>query len=306
VVASDEKRPVEHCIVMASRHALDLFDPAVAKQHEQMELRSKMGSNSGWTGRAYIDPQIRIDVAAKIADAMAKAGEKMRAREDERRRRDPTYREDAIDLSTANMKPFDKWIDYYARLGLDAFASALEIKKAHMKLALELHPDKQQQETSAEALEIVTTRFHEMVEAYSILSEPATRREYDKQRDEIDANNEAGVVNHVSDTKPPPTCETVRATLEQLYKGCYVEVQFMRNEFKGVRSPHHPLLAPPAPSAACAARTASSPIACASLSHTRVAAPATSADAAPQGDARRLPLDQNQPRRGGGHRLLVP
>ena len=122
-----------------------------------------------------------------------------------------------------------------ARMEVDTFASSLEIKKAHMRLALELHPDKQPTDISPEALEIVKKRFHEMVEAYGILSEPATRREYDKQRDHLDANNEAGVANDVDFGKPPPTCEDAEATLEQIYTGCRLELTFRRNEFKGTQ-----------------------------------------------------------------------
>ena len=97
----------------SSRHAIDVFDPAVAKRHDQMELRSKMGGQSHhMSGQIRIDPNIQAKVAAKMADAFAKQASKMRAREEERRRRDPTFREDAIDLSTANMRPFDKWTDY--------------------------------------------------------------------------------------------------------------------------------------------------------------------------------------------------
>ena len=159
----------------------------------------------------------------------------MRDREDERRRRDPTFRPDAIDLSTANIKPYDKWIDYYARLEVAEFASSLELKKAHMRLALVLHPDKQPAGTTEEQVEAAKVKFHEMIEAFEILSEPATRREYDAARDNLDANNEAGIANSIGDTKPPPTCIDFEVTLEQLYHGTRKEVTFIRNTFANTR-----------------------------------------------------------------------
>ena len=97
---------------MASRNAIDIFDPSVGKRHAAMEMREKMRGAPTYTGRAHIDPSIQANVAAKIAEALRQVAHNMKAREDERRRRDPTYREDAIDLSTANMLPFDKWVDY--------------------------------------------------------------------------------------------------------------------------------------------------------------------------------------------------
>lgn len=41
-----------------------------------------------------------------------------------------------------------------------------------MKLALELHPDKQPGTVTEDALEAVKTKFHQMIEAHQILSEP--------------------------------------------------------------------------------------------------------------------------------------
>ena len=99
---------------MSSRMAIDLFDPDVARKHAQAELRSKMGGPVHFTGRG-IDPAITAEVQRKIMEALAKEGAKIRQREEERRKRDPTYREDAIDLSTENLKAYDKYINYYER-----------------------------------------------------------------------------------------------------------------------------------------------------------------------------------------------
>jgi len=66
--------------------------------------------------------------------------------------------------------------DYYATLGVDKDATAAEIKKAYRRLAREHHPDARPDDSRAEA------RFKEIGEAYAVVGDPATRREYDELR----------------------------------------------------------------------------------------------------------------------------
>jgi len=63
--------------------------------------------------------------------------------------------------------------DYYQILGVDRNASQEEIKKAYRRLALKYHPDKNK--GNPEAIE----KMKEINEAYSVLSDPKKRREYD-------------------------------------------------------------------------------------------------------------------------------
>ncbi len=66
--------------------------------------------------------------------------------------------------------------DFYGELGVSSDASAAEIKKAYRKLARELHPDANPDDSKAEA------RFKSVSEAHGILADPAKRKEYDEAR----------------------------------------------------------------------------------------------------------------------------
>lgn len=63
--------------------------------------------------------------------------------------------------------------DYYEVLGLDKSASDDDIKKAYKKLALKYHPDRNK-DSDAE------TKFKEINEAYSVLSDKDKRSKYDR------------------------------------------------------------------------------------------------------------------------------
>ena len=66
--------------------------------------------------------------------------------------------------------------DFYATLGVPKDADAAAIKKAYRKLARDLHPDHNVGDARPR------TRFKEIGEAYSVLSDPEQRREYDAIR----------------------------------------------------------------------------------------------------------------------------
>lgn len=69
---------------------------------------------------------------------------------------------------------FDK--DFYAVLGVAKDVSDAELKKTYRKLARQFHPDSNAGDAKAEA------RFKEISEAYSVLSDPEQRTEYDQVR----------------------------------------------------------------------------------------------------------------------------
>lgn len=63
--------------------------------------------------------------------------------------------------------------DYYGLLGVEREASGEEIKKAYRKLAMEYHPDRNQDKPDCEE------RLKEVNEAYQVLGDEEKRRPYD-------------------------------------------------------------------------------------------------------------------------------
>ena len=205
-----------------SRNAIEVYDPEAIQQKVQLEVRQKMAASGQQPQR--IDPNAPI--FRMFAEVAAKEAAKFREREEERRRRDPTYRPDAIDLNEANVRAFDEKVDYYQRLSLDQFSSALEVKRAYMRLSLQFHTDKQVGKADAEA-KAALDRFKELTEAYEILSDMATRRQYDRARDKRDASREHFGRDHdTSDSPNPPTAVDVEVPLETLYRGSLHRVAF--------------------------------------------------------------------------------
>src|SRR5512135_199922 len=64
--------------------------------------------------------------------------------------------------------------DYYEILGVPKAAALPDIKKAYRRLARKYHPDLNPGDKSAEA------KFKEIQEAYSVLSDPKKRSQYDQ------------------------------------------------------------------------------------------------------------------------------
>ncbi len=69
--------------------------------------------------------------------------------------------------------------DYYEVLGVSKTATADELKKAYRKLAIQYHPDRQQDKSEAEK-KAAEEKFKEAAEAYGVLSDPDKRARYDQ------------------------------------------------------------------------------------------------------------------------------
>ena len=66
-------------------------------------------------------------------------------------------------------------MNYYTILGVTKYSSLYDIKKAYRKLALQYHPDKVKLSLKKEYEE----KFKQISEAYQVLSNPESRKQYD-------------------------------------------------------------------------------------------------------------------------------
>ncbi|KAM6173305.1 dnaJ homolog subfamily C member 24 isoform 2-T2 [Erethizon dorsatum] len=72
--------------------------------------------------------------------------------------------------------------DWYGVLGADPSANASDLKQKYQKLVLMYHPDKQSAAAPAETLEERRQKFIEVAQAWKILGNEESRKEYDLQR----------------------------------------------------------------------------------------------------------------------------
>ena len=86
------------------RNSVAVFDPELARKHTQAELREKaIPKKVHEANKLGSTPyEISNEQKAKMAAAMAKELEKIKQMADERRRRDPTFRPDAVDLDRSD------------------------------------------------------------------------------------------------------------------------------------------------------------------------------------------------------------
>ena len=109
---------------------------------------------------------------------------KMQQERDSRRRAtDPEFQPRDDDFDRAPVKQFAKDADYYTILGISEEASRAELRKAYRKLCLRYHPDKVKQKRYSVSKADATQTFVRIQEAFEILNDQATRRQYDRARD---------------------------------------------------------------------------------------------------------------------------
>ncbi|XP_012307692.1 dnaJ homolog subfamily C member 24 isoform X4 [Aotus nancymaae] len=72
--------------------------------------------------------------------------------------------------------------DWYSILGADPSANVSDLKQKYQKLILMYHPDKQSTDVPAGTVEERVQKFIEIDQAWKILGNEETKREYDLQR----------------------------------------------------------------------------------------------------------------------------
>lgn len=132
----------------------------------------------------------------------------------------------------------NKNTDYYKELCVEVNASPEEIKKAYRKLSLKYHPDKQGGDPD---------KFKKINEAYQVLSNPQTRKQYDNQGQpqfvNISRSGFSGVhmntngipeeilqmfFNQQRTQKPRPIVKVLTITMEQAYTGTSLPIPIER------------------------------------------------------------------------------
>lgn len=169
---------------------LATYDAQVAKIEEQKRLE-KLRPKRDET--IYTGPKIKFEDTG-FYKAMVKTGsieeELTKIRNLIRKRTDPGYDPDEDDFTVQPVRAFDKSADYYKLLNIDDFATTKDIKGAYKRMALQYHPDKNRGKTPDE-LRLMQTEFDKIHEAYEVLSDRATRRQYDRAKfDEARAKNQ--------------------------------------------------------------------------------------------------------------------
>lgn len=87
--------------------------------------------------------------------------------------------------------------DWYCILGAHPSDSQAELKQKYQKLALLYHPDKRHKEEDIELTTEGAHKFIEISQAWKILGNEETKREYDLQRRETEMTRSCHVDNQV-------------------------------------------------------------------------------------------------------------
>jgi hypothetical protein len=94
---------------------------------------------------------------------------------------DKDYRPQADDFNAPKAYNYDRGIDYYGVLGLPSMVTIEDIKHAYKRLSLLYHPDKTGG-MSQEQRDLHQAIFIQLKNAYTLLLDTPTRRQYDQER----------------------------------------------------------------------------------------------------------------------------
>eukprot|EP00931_Biecheleriopsis_adriatica_P033770 TRINITY_DN19583_c0_g1_i1.p1 TRINITY_DN19583_c0_g1~~TRINITY_DN19583_c0_g1_i1.p1 ORF type:complete len:1546 (+),score=422.12 TRINITY_DN19583_c0_g1_i1:96-4733(+) len=169
----------------AGGNALVTFDAQLAKKQEEERLAKENPRPKNEYLECYTGPKVKWEETG-LYKALVKTQdieeELTRIRNLIRKRTDPSYEpDDEEDFKVAPVRKFDAKVDYYKLLDVDDFATTKDIKGAYKKLALQYHPDKNR-DKKPEKLREMQDEFEKIQEAYEILTDRATRRQYDRSK----------------------------------------------------------------------------------------------------------------------------
>uniref|UniRef100_A0A7S4QD74 J domain-containing protein n=1 Tax=Alexandrium monilatum TaxID=311494 RepID=A0A7S4QD74_9DINO len=166
----------------AGGNALVTFDAQLATQQKKAEIEKHRGGPKEVA--EYTGPKIKWEDTG-LYKAMVRSSEieeeLTKIRNLIRKRTDPMYEPDDEDFNVAPVKKFNVKVDYYKLLDIDDFATARDIKGAYKKMALQYHPDKNRDKKPDE-LRAMQEEFEKIQEAYEVLGDRATRRQYDRAK----------------------------------------------------------------------------------------------------------------------------
>eukprot|EP00931_Biecheleriopsis_adriatica_P061450 TRINITY_DN3694_c0_g1_i1.p1 TRINITY_DN3694_c0_g1~~TRINITY_DN3694_c0_g1_i1.p1 ORF type:complete len:1450 (+),score=323.95 TRINITY_DN3694_c0_g1_i1:32-4381(+) len=144
-----------------------------------------------------------------------------------RKERDKEFQPNDEDFTAPKAFDYDKGVNYYTVLGVDEYASLEEIKKSYKKLSLLYHPDKTAGLIKEEQEERAAI-FIELKNAYLVLGDQATRRQYDRDRDFMVAGSEVNGYKQRKDRVPFDATEVMKK-IQEHYKppGKEIEVDML-------------------------------------------------------------------------------
>jgi curved DNA-binding protein CbpA len=105
--------------------------------------------------------------------------------------------------------------DHYKTLGIKRSATPEEVKKAYFEMAKKYHPD------SGDETEI--KKFHEVAEAYKVLSEPESRKAYDISLGAVESEKKR--------VETGPAYKSAHAGKREAYRDVELK-EFYRNRYK--------------------------------------------------------------------------
>jgi len=169
--------------------ALVDYNDALVRRDRELAERNRRGPSLFRT-KEQVENFQRSPFMQKVREHQLAVHNRQQSRDSERARTDPEFQPRDDDFDAPPVRPFDANENYYKYLGIGENATADQVRKAYKKMCLKYHPDKLRQTgkqikgcaSAEEAAEEAKETFLSIQEAFEILGDQATRRQYDRQR----------------------------------------------------------------------------------------------------------------------------